>query len=153
MRQTFSGPAVADCLPISYVLRIVSGSRSHGAVPLPLDLANMMRGAGWWLINQPAQMGSLLLNRSTLASPVSYLPYQNETTLLFWVLSPWREIELASCCRDLSLSRARARELHYVCVSIYRTKYEGGSNEERLSEGRLNSLGKLSSKLHWFLLA
>lgn len=42
MRQTFSGPAVADCLPISYVLRIGSGSKSHGVVLLPLDFANMM---------------------------------------------------------------------------------------------------------------
>jgi len=40
MRHTFSGPAVADCLPISYILRIESGSKSHGAVPL--DFANMM---------------------------------------------------------------------------------------------------------------
>jgi len=59
MRHTFSGPAVADCLPISYILRIESGSKSHGAVPL--DFANMMsQPAGGPSVNQRRPRSSII---------------------------------------------------------------------------------------------
>lgn len=77
MRQTFSGPAVADCLPISYVLRIGSGSKSHGAVLLPLDLTNMM--------SQPADQRSS--NESASTSYVYYLPNRNHVGRVILSLS------------------------------------------------------------------